>query len=167
MTITPEIEQQAVELLALYRRYRLTLATVESCTGGLVASAITNVPGASEVIDRGYVTYSNRSKHEMVGVPKELLERYGAVSEQAARAMAVGALSRCPANVTVSITGIAGPGGGTEDKPVGLVHFAAAREGHEPLHVERRFGDIGRDAIRSAAVLQAFDLLSQMATDAS
>lgn len=167
MTITSDIEQQAEDLLAFYRRYRLTLATVESCTGGLVAGALTSIAGASDVIDRGYVTYSNRAKHEMVGVPKELFERFGAVSEQVARAMAVGALSRCPANVTVSITGIAGPGGGSEDKPVGLVHFAVAREGCETLHVERRFGDIGRDAIRSACVLQAFELLRQMATDES
>lgn len=167
MTITPDIEKQAEDLLAFYRRYRLTLATVESCTGGLVAGALTGIAGASDVIDRGYVTYSNRAKHEMVGVPKELLERYGAVSEQVARAMAIGALSRCPANVTVSITGIAGPGGGSEEKPVGLVHFAVAREGCETLHVERRFGEIGRDAIRAASVLQAFDLLREMATDQS
>lgn len=162
MIMTPEIEQQAEELLAFYRRYRLTLSTVESCTGGLVAAALTGIPGASDVIDRSYVTYSNRAKHEMVGVPKELLERFGAVSEQAARAMAVGALSRCPANVTVSITGIAGPAGGTEEKPVGLVHFAAAREGHETMHIERRFGDIGREAIRSQSVLQAFSLARDM-----
>lgn len=166
MSTSPDIAQQAAGLLALYRHYRLTLSTVESCTGGLVAAALTDVPGASEVIDRGYVTYSNRAKHEMVGVPKEALERYGAVSEQVARAMAIGALSRCPANVTVAITGIAGPGGGTEDKPVGLVHFAAAREGRETLHVERRFGeDMSRADIRAAAVLQAFELLRQMATD--
>lgn len=162
MIMTPEIEQQAEELLAFYRRYRLTLSTVESCTGGLVAAALTGIPGASDVIDRSYVTYSNRAKHEMVGVPKELLERFGAVSEQTARAMAVGALSRCPANVTVSITGIAGPAGGTEEKPVGLVHFAAAREGHETMHIERRFGDIGREAIRSQSVLQAFSLARDM-----
>jgi len=165
MIIAPDIERQAEDLLAFYRRYRLTLATVESCTGGLVAAALTGIPGASDVIDRGYVTYSNRAKHEMVGVPKELLERFGAVSEQAARAMAIGALSRCPANVTVAITGIAGPGGGSEDKPVGLVHFAAAREGRETLHVERRFGEIGREAIRAASVLQAFELLRQMAEE--
>lgn len=163
MVISPDIERQAEDLLAFYRRYRLTLATVESCTGGLVDAALTGIPGASDVIDRGYVTYSNRAKHEMVGVPKELLERFGAVSEQAARAMAVGALSRCPANVTVAITGIAGPGGGSEEKPVGLVHFAAAREGRETLHVERRFGEIGREAIRAESVLQAFELLRQMA----
>ncbi|MFC0283538.1 CinA family protein [Camelimonas abortus] len=164
MTITPEIIQQAEELLALYRRFRLTLATVESCTGGLAAGALTAIPGSSDVVDRAWVTYSNRAKHEMVGVPKETLERFGAVSEQTARAMAVGALSRCPANVTVAITGIAGPGGGTEDKPVGLVHFAAAREGRETLHVERRFGEeSSRDAIRAASVLQAFELLREMA----
>ncbi|GHE58697.1 competence damage-inducible protein A [Camelimonas fluminis] len=165
MIISPDIERQAEDLLAFYRRYRLTLATVESCTGGMVAAALTGIPGASDVIDRGYVTYSNRAKHEMVGVPKELLERFGAVSEQAARAMAIGALSRCPANVTVAITGIAGPGGGSEEKPVGLVHFAAAREGRETLHVERRFGEIGRAAIRSESVLQALELLRQMAEE--
>lgn len=165
MIISPDIERQAEDLLAFYRRYRLTLATVESCTGGMVAAALTGIPGASDVVDRGYVTYSNRAKHEMVGVPKELLERFGAVSEQAARAMAIGALSRCPANVTVAITGIAGPGGGSEEKPVGLVHFAAAREGRETLHVERRFGEIGRAAIRSESVLQALELLRQMAEE--
>ena len=137
---------------------RLTVATAESCTGGLVSAALTSVAGSSAVVERGFVTYSNAAKSELLGVPAALIDRHGAVSEPVARSMAGGALARSVAQVSVAVTGIAGPGGGTADKPVGLVHFAAA--GPEGLvHVERRFGDIGREAVRLASVRVALDLL--------
>ncbi|GGC55743.1 CinA family protein [Chelatococcus reniformis] len=158
-----DIADRAAALLALCRSRKFMLATAESCTGGLVAGALTEVAGSSDVVDRGFVTYSNEAKHEMLGVPMDLIERYGAVSEPVARAMAEGALARSRAAVTVAITGVAGPGGGSAAKPVGLVHFAAARTGFAPLHVERRFGDLGRGPIRLAAVAQALELLRQAA----
>ena len=136
----------------------LMVVAAESCTGGLVAAALTSVAGSSAVVDRGFVTYSNAAKSELLGVPAALIDQYGAVSEPVALSMAGGALARSVAQVSVAVTGIAGPGGGTADKPVGLVHFAAA--GPEGLvHVERRFGDIGREAVRLASVRVALDLL--------
>jgi len=136
----------------------LMIATAESCTGGLVSAALTAVAGSSAVVERGFVTYSNAAKSELLGVPDALIDRQGAVSEPVARAMAEGALARSAAQVSVAVTGIAGPGGGSADKPVGLVHFAAA--GPEGLiHVERRFGDIGREAVRLESVRVALDLL--------
>ena len=137
---------------------RLMIATAESCTGGLVSAALTDVAGSSAVVERGFVTYSNSAKSEMLGVPAELIDRHGAVSEPVARAMAEGALAGSGAQVSVAVTGIAGPGGGSPDKPVGLVHFAAAGPGG-PIHVERRFGDLGREGVRLAAVRVALDLL--------
>lgn len=136
----------------------LMIATAESCTGGLVSAALTAVAGSSAVVERGFVTYSNAAKSELLGVPAALIDSQGAVSEPVARAMAEGALARSAAQVSVAVTGIAGPGGGSADKPVGLVHFAAA--GPEGLiHVERRFGDIGREAVRLESVRVALDLL--------
>jgi nicotinamide-nucleotide amidase len=134
------------------------LATAESCTGGLVAGAITDVAGSSDVFDRGFVTYSNAAKTEMLGVPADLITQYGAVSEAVARAMVEGALKRSMANVAVAITGVAGPGGGSEEKPIGLVHFACATRG-KTTHLEMRFGDVGRAIIRQAAVRQALQLV--------
>ena len=136
----------------------LSIATAESCTGGLVAGALTAIAGSSAVVERGFVTYSNGAKTEMLGVSGDLIEAVGAVSEPVARAMAVGALARSRADVSVSVTGIAGPGGGSEDKPVGLVHFAAVGPAGG-LHVERRFGDIGREAVRLESVRTALGLL--------
>ena len=136
----------------------LMVAAAESCTGGLVSAALTSVAGSSAVVERGFVTYSNAAKSELLGVPAGLIDLHGAVSEPAARAMAEGALARSAAQVSVAITGVAGPGGGTADKPVGLVHFAAA--GPDGLvHVEHRFGDIGRDAVRLDSVRVALGLL--------
>ncbi|MFN3931305.1 MAG: CinA family protein [Brevundimonas sp.] len=136
----------------------LMIATAESCTGGLVAGALTAVAGSSAVVERGFVTYSNAAKSELLGIPAELIDEYGAVSAAVARAMAQGALARSAATVTVAVTGIAGPGGGSVDKPVGLVHFAAA--GPVGLvHLERRFGDIGREAVRLESVRAALRLL--------
>ena len=134
------------------------VATVESCTGGLIAGCLTSVPGSSAAFDRGFVTYDNGAKTEMLGVPDRLLVADGAVSESTARAMAEGALTRAPVHVSVAVTGIAGPEGGTKSKPVGLVHIAAARTGHETLH-ERHLFKGSRDAVRAAAVEAALALL--------
>lgn len=136
----------------------LTIASAESCTGGLVAAALTAIAGSSDVLDRGFVTYSNAAKTELLGVPIELIETHGAVSEPVARAMADGALMRSAAQVSVSVTGVAGPGGGSPDKPVGLVHFGAVGPSGS-IHVEHRFSDLGRDAVRLAAVRVALGLL--------
>ena len=139
----------------------LMIATAESCTGGLVAGLLTAVAGSSTVFDRGFVTYSNDAKSEMLSVDTTLLERHGAVSAETAAAMARGALMRSRADLAVAITGIAGPGGGSADKPVGLVHFASARRPNGVVTVERRFGDIGREAVRAASVEQALRLLEE------
>ncbi len=133
-------------------------ATAESCTGGLVAGALTAIAGSSAVVDRGFVTYSNEAKSDLVAVPAALIEAHGAVSEPVARAMAAGAVARSRAQVSVAVTGIAGPGGGSDDKPVGLVHFAAAGPAGV-IHAERRFGDIGREAVRLESVRVALGLL--------
>jgi nicotinamide-nucleotide amidase len=136
----------------------LMIATAESCTGGLIAGALTAIAGSSAAFERGFVTYSNAAKTDLLGVPAELIESQGAVSEPVARAMAAGAVSRSSARVSVSVTGVAGPGGGSPDKPVGLVHFAAAGP-DGMVHVEHRFGDIGREAIRLASVRVGLGLL--------
>lgn len=141
----------------------LTIVTAESCTGGLVAGALTEVPGSSRAVDRGFVTYSNDAKADLLGVPPELLETYGAVSEQVARAMAEGALRAARAGLAVAVTGVAGPGGGSEAKPIGLVHFAAVRRGGATILRERRFGDLGRAEIRRQSVLTALELLAEAA----
>ena len=138
----------------------LTLATAESCTGGLIAGLLTGVPGSSAVLERGFVTYSNEAKTELLGVPGDTIARFGAVSRETAAAMAAGTLAHARASLAVSVTGIAGPGGGSPDKPVGLVHFGyAARSGATDWR-ERRFGDLGRAGIRRAAVLEALDLVA-------
>ena len=155
--------RQAEAVLAACRRKGLTVATAESCTGGLVAGALTAVPGSSDVVDRGFVTYSNQAKIEMLGVSPALIERDGAVSESVAFAMAEGAVGHSRASLSVAITGVAGPGGGTAAKPVGLVHFAAWSRQGPLLHVERRFGELTRVEIRKRSVEQALDLLLQLA----
>lgn len=143
----------------------LTLATAESCTGGMIAAALTAVPGSSRVVERGFVTYSNRAKEELLGVPGELLARHGAVSEEVARAMAEGALARSPVDLAVSVTGIAGPTGGTADKPMGLVYIAGARRGR-PAAVERHLFAGDRDAVRRATVEAGLALLLRLAEGA-
>lgn len=140
----------------------LKIATAESCTGGLVSALLTEIAGSSAVMDRGFVTYSNKAKSELLGVPGDLIADHGAVSEPVARAMAEGALEHSRANLTVSITGVAGPGGGTPMKPVGTVHLACARENHGLVHRREDFGDIGRAAIRLGSVRLAIDMLDQM-----
>lgn len=136
----------------------LRVATAESCTGGLVAGALTAIAGSSAVLDRGFVTYSNAAKSDMLGVPADLIEDQGAVSEPVARAMAEGAVRRSEARVSVAVTGVAGPGGGSADKPVGLVHFAASGPSGV-IHAEHRFGDLGREGIRLESVRVALRLL--------
>ena len=142
----------------------LKVATAESCTGGLVAGALTAVSGSSGVVDRGFVTYSNEAKAEMLGVDPVLIATHGAVSEPVARAMAEGALAHSRADITVAITGIAGPGGGSDLKPVGLVHFACASKGSLTRHLERRYGELGRENVREAAVKDALELILERAS---
>lgn len=158
----PEILTLAETVLAEARAKGLMLATAESCTGGLVAGALTAIAGSSDVFERGFVTYTNNAKIQDLDVPQNTIETHGAVSDQTARAMAEGALTYSDADVSVAITGIAGPGGGTPEKPVGLVHFAAAREGRPTLTEAHRFGDIGRAEVRMASVEVALNLLRRL-----
>ncbi|MGD2025207.1 MAG: CinA family protein [Methyloceanibacter sp.] len=139
------------------------IATAESCTGGLVSTALTSVPGSSDVFDRGFITYTNTAKSQMLHVPSWLIEKHGAVSEEVARAMAGGALIHSNATIAVAITGIAGPGGGTIDKPVGLVHFAAGRRELPMQHQRIEFGDIGRDEVRRCSAEHALRMLGALA----
>jgi len=152
----------AETLLAAARAKGLKIATAESCTGGLIAGLLTEIPGSSDVLDRGFFTYSNQAKEEMLGVPGAMLRQHGAVSEIVARAMAEGAIRNSTAQLSIAVTGIAGPGGGTDEKPVGLVHIAAARAGEATLHRECRFGDIGRSEIRLATVVAALEFLQSL-----
>lgn len=153
-----DIDALARQVIEAAAARGLTIATAESCTGGLVAGALTAVAGSSAVVDRGFVTYSNAAKTELLGVPADLIETHGAVSEPVARAMAVGAAARSPAQVVVAVTGVAGPGGGSPDKPVGLVHFGAVGPAGA-IHAEHRFGDPGREAVRLDSVRVALRLL--------
>ncbi len=149
---------RAERLLAGARAKGLKIATAESCTGGLVAGLLTEIAGSSDVFERGFVSYSNQAKQQLLGVPADLLARHGAVSAEVARAKAQGALEHSQAELAVAITGIAGPGGGSPDKPVGLVHIAAAR-GDKLVHRECRFGDIGRSQVRLASIETAIGML--------
>lgn len=137
----------------------LTVATAESCTGGLIAGALTEISGSSAVVDRGFVTYSNVAKHEMIGVSEETLAQFGAVSKETALEMVEGALKAAGTSLAVAVTGIAGPGGGSPEKPVGLVHLAAASKTGKLIHREMRYGDPGRTAIRLATVRTALEML--------
>jgi nicotinamide-nucleotide amidase len=162
-----EVLAAARRLLETCRSRRVLVATAESCTGGLIAGALTEIAGSSDVVERGFVTYSNAAKVTMLGVPRELIERDGAVSEVVARAMAEGALAHSTADLAVSVTGVAGPGGGSAMKPVGLVHFGCAAKTIGVRHKERRFGDLGRSEIRRLSVLAALAFLQEMAGAAS
>lgn len=160
--MTPDLIAQAATLLDRCRAAGLRLATAESCTGGLVSATLTEIAGSSDVVDRGYVVYANRAKIDMLGVREASLEQFGAVSERVAREMAEGALDRSGCDLAVAITGIAGPGGGTPDKPVGLVHIAAARRGLPTRHERHRFaGD--RHRVRLDSVAAALRLLGEIA----
>ena len=155
-------DERAGKLVSLCRARGLTVTTAESCTGGLVAAAITAISGSSEMFERGFVTYSNDAKTELLGVPAGLITAVGAVSEAVARSMAEGAVQNSHAHMAVAVTGIAGPGGGTKMKPVGLVHIAAARERRSILHEAHRFGDIGRSEVRMLSVVAALELLQRL-----
>lgn len=163
----PALIALAAAVVAAYADRGRRIATAESCTGGLVAALLTEIAGASAVFERGFVTYSNEAKAEMIGVPAGLIAQHGAVSEAVARAMAAGAVWAARVDVAVAITGVAGPGGGTEAKPVGLVHLACATAGGEVRHLERRYGDLGRAAIRERAAEDALALLRRALDDVS
>ncbi|MCF8470431.1 MAG: CinA family protein [Parvibaculum sp.] len=163
MSLFPRRLVHLAELtLADARAQKLKLVTAESCTGGLIAGLLTEIAGSSDVVERGFVVYSNEAKREMLDVPGDLIADSGAVSEPVARAMAEGALKNSRAHVSISVTGIAGPGGGTPMKPVGLVHFGAARHGRSIIHDVQRFGDIGREEIRIKSIEVALTLARRM-----
>lgn len=161
--MTERLISDAAELLENLRERQLMLATAESCTGGMIAGTLTEVAGSSDVVDRGFVTYSNEAKQDMLGIPPALIREHGAVSEPVAVAMAEGALRNSRADIAVSVTGVAGPGGGTDTKPVGLVHIACARRGKETVHQRHVFADRGRGWIRQETVAQAFRIMAQQA----
>jgi nicotinamide-nucleotide amidase len=158
-----ELSAAARRLLDQCRRKGLRVATAESCTGGLVAGALTEIAGSSDVVECGFVVYSNEAKQSMLGVPASTLKRHGAVSAETASAMAAGALKKSRADLSVAITGIAGPGGGSRDKPVGLVHFAAASRSGQHVSRRRLFGDVGRKRVRELSVVEAIRLLQRLA----
>ena len=158
-----DIVEAAKRLLDICKRKNLIIATAESCTAGLVSGTLTETPGVSSMLDRGFVTYSNQAKQDMLGVSADTLEQHGAVSRETAEEMARGALAHAPVDLAVSVTGVAGPDGGSEEKPVGLVYFAAASRSGGLLHAKKHFGDIGRADIRKQSVLQAFRMLHDLA----
>jgi nicotinamide-nucleotide amidase len=157
------LQNSARALLVNFRSRKLKLAAAESCTGGLLTATLTEIPGSSDVVERGFVTYSNASKRELLGVPLSTLRKFGAVSRPTAVAMAKGVLQHSAADVSVAITGIAGPSGGSRHKPVGLVHIAAAARAGGLLHRELRFGNIGRRKVRRLSVLEALSMLQEVA----
>ncbi|MGB5092908.1 MAG: CinA family protein [Parvibaculum sp.] len=163
MSLFPKpLLQRASLLLAEARDAKLKIAAAESCTGGLISALFTEIPGSSDVFERGFIVYSNDAKRDMLGVPGDLIADMGAVSEPVARAMAEGALNHSRASLSVSVTGVAGPGGGTPMKPVGLVHFGAARRGRSIIHEVHEFGDIGRENVRLKSVETALILLAKL-----
>ena len=155
-----ELLLRAAALLDLCRARHLHIATAESCTGGLIAALLTEIAGSSDVFERGFVTYSNAAKTELLGVEVGMIAAHGAVSEQVARAMAEGAVANSAAELAVAVTGIAGPGGGCAEKPVGLVHIAVARRGGAVAHRRCEFGDIGRAQVRTATIAVALEMLT-------
>jgi nicotinamide-nucleotide amidase len=157
-----EIRTLAFEIIASSTAQGLTIGTVESCTGGLIAGALTAIPGSSSVVMAGLVTYSNGAKSTLAKVPKALIDARGAVSEEVARAMAEGGRRVLDVDIACAVTGVAGPGGGSAAKPVGLVHLAVSREGHATLHRACRYGDIGRDGVRRETVVTALEMLLDM-----
>lgn len=163
MSLFPsDIAAAARDIIARYSAAGHMVVTAESCTGGLIAGALTDVPGSSAVVDRGFVTYTNEAKMDLIGVQPDVLAAHGAVSRPTALQMAAGALTRSRAHVAVAVTGIAGPGGGSDEKPVGLVHLAAKCRDGRILHREMRYGDLGRDGIRLATVRTALEMLAEL-----
>ncbi len=161
MVFSKEMVDRAERLLSTARTKVYHLATAESCTGGLIAALLTEVPGSSDVFERGFVTYSNAAKVEMLGVPADAIRLHGAVSPEVARAMAEGAIARSAADLAVAVTGVAGPSGGTPTKPVGLVEFACAIRGKDTTLATERMGDLGRDQIRIRSVATALSLFER------
>jgi len=161
--IDDEIRKAATRVLDACKSRELMIATAESCTGGLVGAALTEIAGSSAVVDRGFITYSNAAKNALLGVSNETLKDHGEVSRETAEAMARGALANSDADLSVAVTGIAGPGGGSDKKPIGLVHFAAADSNGALLHSEHRYGDIGRAQVRRQSVFQALSMLLTLA----
>lgn len=158
-----EIETLAKEIIENFSKAGLMVATAESCTGGLIAGALTDIAGSSSVVDRGYVTYSNEAKTDMLNVPADIIATQGAVSAEVAAAMVSGALARSKADIAVAVTGIAGPGGGSPEKPVGLVYIAVQRSGKDALVSREMFGDIGRDGVRKATIIKALQMMQDQA----
>lgn len=157
-----EMRDAAERVLFACRKRGFKVVTAESCTGGLIAATLTAIAGSSDVVDRAFVTYSNEAKREMIGVPWDAILGHGAVSDPVARAMAMGALARSDATLAVAVTGVAGPGGGTTEKPVGLVHLGAARTGFDTI-AERHVFPGDRDGIRRVTVLTALTMLGSLA----
>jgi len=162
-TFPNDIIAQAEAIIRDFTAGGLMVSTAESCTGGLIAGALTEISGSSAVVDRGFVTYTNTAKIEMLGVEEETLIRFGAVSQETARQMVHGALFRSRAAVAVAVTGIAGPGGGSAEKPVGLVHLAAKSRSGRLIHRKMLYGDIGRDQVRLATVRTALGMIQELA----
>jgi nicotinamide-nucleotide amidase len=160
--LDPEILERAESVLQTARKAGLQIVTAESCTGGMIAGALTAIAGSSDVVDRGFVTYSNEAKAEMLGVPEEILREHGAVSEPVARAMAYGALINTTAGLSVAVTGIAGPGGGSAEKPVGLVYLAAGRRKNSIIRIRREVFPGDRTDVRRATILTALDMLEDI-----
>jgi nicotinamide-nucleotide amidase len=158
-----ELRAAAVKLLDLCKDKELTLATAESCTGGLVAATLSEIPGSSLVLDRSFVTYSNKAKQQMLGVTPTTIDVYGAVSTECAEEMAKGALAHASVDLAISITGIAGPTGAVLGKPIGLVYFCAASRSGRVIAHDRKYGDIGRSNVRRQSVLQALSMLQELA----
>jgi nicotinamide-nucleotide amidase len=158
-----ELMERSEALLNLCKQKGLTLATAESCTGGLLAATLTEITGSSLVLDRGFVTYTNKSKQQMLGVTPNTIDVYGAVSKECAEEMAKGALAHAQVDLAVSITGIAGPTGAVPGKPIGLVHFSAASRSGRTINRDRKFGDIGRVNVRRASVVEALSMLMELA----
>lgn len=160
--MSDSIHTNAQTLILSARAKGLTLGTAESCTGGWIGKALTEVAGSSSVFMGGLITYSNQSKHELLGIPSEILEFYGAVSEPVASAMAAQARDMLHVDIAVSVTGIAGPGGGSDEKPVGMVCFGIAQKGKRPTSLTKQFGDLGREHVREQTVLTALALMQSL-----
>ena len=163
MIFSASLSARASELIDLCRRKTLLIAAAESCTGGLISGLLTSIPGSSDVFDSGFVTYSNRAKTRLLGVPAELISTHGAVSGEVALAMAEGALANSAASISVAVTGVAGPGGGTVSKPIGLVHLAAVRRSMAPITRSLSLGDIGRNEVRMQTVEEAVAMIYELA----
>ncbi len=159
------LESQVSALITSARKKKLTIGTAESCTGGWIGKVLTDIAGSSQVFIGGLITYSNQSKRDVLGIPPEILKFYGAVSEPVASAMAAQARDLLGVDIAVSVTGIAGPGGGSDEKPIGMVCFGMAKTGDKPISLTMQFGDLGRDMVREQTVRKAIELLHSAVAD--